>query len=91
VQYEKHDESRISTFRGISIDLSDEYENADDSIRINREFDSNEIDERDLQQKKDDDPRIATFRGISIDSSDEFENASDPIPINPEDNSNEND
>jgi hypothetical protein len=30
---------------GISIDLSDEYDNAEDSIRVNREFDSNEIDE----------------------------------------------
>jgi hypothetical protein len=33
------------TFRGISIELSDECENANDSIRVNREFDSNEIDE----------------------------------------------
>jgi hypothetical protein len=55
------------TCRGISIDLSDEYENADDSIRSNREFDSNEIDESDLQSEKHDDPRISTFRGISID------------------------
>jgi hypothetical protein len=45
---EKHDDPRISTFRGISIDLSDENENARDSIRVNREFDSNEIDESDL-------------------------------------------
>jgi hypothetical protein len=28
---------------GIIIDLSDDPENADDSLRINREFDSNEI------------------------------------------------
>jgi hypothetical protein len=33
------------TLRGIMIDLSDEDENASDSIRVNREFDSNEIDE----------------------------------------------
>jgi hypothetical protein len=45
----------------------DESENALDSIRINREFDSNEIDESDLQDKKHDDPTISTFRGISID------------------------
>jgi hypothetical protein len=45
LQDEKHDDSRISTFRGISIDLSDDRENACDSIRCNREFDSNEIDE----------------------------------------------
>jgi hypothetical protein len=30
--------------RGITIDSSDEEENASDSIRVNREFDSNEID-----------------------------------------------
>jgi hypothetical protein len=44
VQYEKHDEQRISTLRGIKIDSSDEPENAHDSIRVNREFDSNEIE-----------------------------------------------
>jgi hypothetical protein len=31
-QREKHDDPRISTFRGISIDRSDEDENANDSI-----------------------------------------------------------
>jgi hypothetical protein len=36
-------------------------------MRFNREFDSNEIDESDLQNEKHDDPRISTFRGISID------------------------
>jgi hypothetical protein len=39
-----------STFRGISIDLSDEYANAFDSIRSNREFDSNEMDESERQE-----------------------------------------
>jgi hypothetical protein len=63
----KHDDPRISTFRGISIDSSDESENASDSIRINREFVSNEMDESDLQDAKHDDPRSSTFRGISID------------------------
>jgi hypothetical protein len=33
------------------IDLSDDLENASDSIRVNREFDSNVIDENDLQQE----------------------------------------
>jgi hypothetical protein len=40
---EKHFEPRISTLRGITIDRSDECENAWDSIRVNRERDSNEI------------------------------------------------
>jgi hypothetical protein len=44
-QPEKHDEPRTSTFRGIMIDSIDESRNASDSIRINRELDSNEIDE----------------------------------------------
>jgi hypothetical protein len=35
------------TFRGMTIDWSDEHENANDSIRVNREFDSNMIDESD--------------------------------------------
>jgi hypothetical protein len=45
--------------RGIKIDSSDDDENADDSIRINRELDSNEIDESDLQYEKHDEPRIS--------------------------------
>jgi hypothetical protein len=40
LQFEKHFDSRISTFLGIKIDLSDENENAVDSIRVNREFNS---------------------------------------------------
>jgi hypothetical protein len=43
-QDEKHFDSRISTFFGIKIDSSDEFENAFDSICVNREFDSNTID-----------------------------------------------
>jgi hypothetical protein len=35
------------TLEGITIDSSDEDENAEDSIRINCESDSNEIDESD--------------------------------------------
>jgi hypothetical protein len=81
--------SMNSTFRGISIDSSDDHPNAARSIRINREFDSNEIDERDLQNAKHDDSRISTFRGISIDSSDDCENAEDSIRINREFDSNE--
>jgi hypothetical protein len=40
-----------SIVEGITIDRSDEDENADDSIRVNPELDSNEIDESDLQFK----------------------------------------
>jgi hypothetical protein len=62
---------RISTFRGIMIDSSDDDENGDenasDSIRANDEFDSNVIDESEIQDEKHFDPRISTFLGIKID------------------------
>jgi hypothetical protein len=45
----------------------DEYENADDSIRVNRELDSNEIDKSDLQSEKHSEQRISTLDGIIID------------------------
>jgi hypothetical protein len=56
---EKHDDPSNSTLRGIGLDASDEDENADDSIRINREFDSNEIDVSDLLDDKLDFPRVS--------------------------------
>jgi hypothetical protein len=40
---------------------------ASDSIRINREFDSNVIDESDLQYEKHFDPTISILFGIKID------------------------
>jgi hypothetical protein len=49
VQYSKHDDPRISTFRGITIDLTFNDENAFRSIRFNDDRDSNEIDESNLQ------------------------------------------
>jgi hypothetical protein len=71
LQDEKHNDPRISTFRGISIVPSDENENADDSIRFNREFDSNEMEESDLQSEKHDNPRISTFDNSPIFDDDE--------------------
>jgi hypothetical protein len=56
-----------STFRGITIDSSDEYENTFDSIRVKCEFDSIVIDERDLQVEKHFDLRISIFFVIKID------------------------
>jgi hypothetical protein len=52
---------------GINIDSSNEYSNAFDSIRVNLEFDSNEIDESDRQNEKHDEPRISTVFGIKMD------------------------
>jgi hypothetical protein len=71
LQYEKHDDPRMSTFRGISIDSSNKDENIFESIRVSREFDSNEIDEIDSQPEKHDDPRILIVFIIS--TSDDLE------------------
>jgi hypothetical protein len=81
LQFEKHEEPKISTLRVINIDWSDEYENASHSIRVKCEFDSNVIDESDLQDEKHLDPTILTFLGIKIDWSAEDENASDSIRV----------
>jgi hypothetical protein len=43
------DGSMNSTLFGITIDRNDEFENANDSIRVNDDGDSNEIDSRDRQ------------------------------------------
>jgi uncharacterized protein YecT (DUF1311 family) len=64
---EKQNDPRLSTARGITIERSDECENASDSIRINRECDSNEINVSDSQLEKHSGPRISTPRGITID------------------------
>jgi hypothetical protein len=67
LQLEKHDEQRISTLRGITIDRSDEDENANDSIRVNLESDSNVINESESQFEKHDEQRSSTLRGTTID------------------------
>jgi hypothetical protein len=64
---QKAEPSMNRTLRGITIDRSDEGENANDSIRVNREFDSNEIDESDLYDKKHDEQKSSTLCGIKID------------------------
>jgi hypothetical protein len=66
LQYEKHFDPRISTFFGIKIDSSEDSENASDSIRVNREFDSNATDESDSQFEKLFDPILRTWFGITI-------------------------
>jgi hypothetical protein len=49
-QSSKHDDPRISTSFGITIDLSCTEKNAKESIRFNDDGDSNETDESDLQK-----------------------------------------
>jgi hypothetical protein len=86
---QKAEPSILSTVRGITRVCSDEEANASDSIRANREFDSNENDESDSHAKKHDEQRISTLRGMIIDSRDELENACDSIRVNREFDSNE--
>jgi hypothetical protein len=69
LQYEKHDEQRISTFRGIVIDLRAESENAFDSMHRSCESFSNKIDESDLQYEKHDEQMILIAQGIVTSSS----------------------
>jgi hypothetical protein len=60
----KHDELRISRLGEITIDWSDESENASDSIHVNREFDSNEIGVSDFHHEKHDERTISMSQGI---------------------------
>jgi hypothetical protein len=52
---------------GIKIDGIDELKNANASIRVKCEFDSNLIDESETQFEKHFHSRISTFLGIKID------------------------
>jgi hypothetical protein len=56
----------ISTLRGITFDCSDEKENEEDSIRVNRAFDSDEIDESDSHDLRQHEPKISISPEISI-------------------------
>jgi hypothetical protein len=75
LQFRKADLLRTSTVRGITIDSSDEAQNACDSICLMREFGSNRTDESEEQYEKEDLPRISTPHGIKMDGSDEEQNA----------------
>jgi hypothetical protein len=64
----KAEPSMNRTLRGIIIDSNDDHENACDSIRVNRDLDSNEIDESDLQYEKLDEQTISiSFGTITFD------------------------
>jgi hypothetical protein len=52
--------------RGIRIDFSDENGNANDSIRINREFDSKKNNESEEQHEKHSQQKIPTLDGIIL-------------------------
>jgi hypothetical protein len=58
-QNEKHCDSKMATDLGNSIDSIAECENPSDSIRVNHDFDSNEIDESDRLNENDDERRTS--------------------------------
>jgi hypothetical protein len=85
LQYEKHDQQIIWTWRGTVIDLRDEESwNIFDSMRVNSESVSNEIDESDLQYEKHSHQKIWIWLGIRNDSREETINAFHSMGINPE-------
>jgi hypothetical protein len=57
-------------------------ENASESIRVNSESDSNEVEESDSPFEEHGEQGISTVRGIMIDSNNEFQNADDSIRVN---------
>jgi hypothetical protein len=64
---ENVDPSMKATPRGITIDCNEEYENAEDSIRLSCEWDSNETEKSDSQREKHDGHRISTLHGTMTD------------------------
>jgi hypothetical protein len=69
------------TFREITVDSSDEYENANASTRVKCEFDSNVIDESDSQNEKQFFPNISMFLPISIaDNAEKFPKYHNTLP-----------
>jgi hypothetical protein len=66
------DEQRIWTLGGIIIDSHHENEKAQNAIRSSREFDSEEMNESDLQFEKHDEQGISMPRAIIIDWNDEM-------------------
>jgi hypothetical protein len=61
---QKAELSMNATLPGITIEWSDDYENGDDSSRVNRELDSNEMDESDRQFEKHNEQRTSVSFGI---------------------------
>jgi hypothetical protein len=60
----KHHDLRISAVPVVTIESSDENENASDSIRVDREFDSNEIEEKDSHASNNDEANISVSQTI---------------------------
>jgi hypothetical protein len=78
-----------STHFGIVIDVMGQSLKTCDSIRVNRDFDSNATDERNWQLQKHSEQIVSTQRGIMIDFSRECENVSLSIRVMADPDSNE--
>jgi hypothetical protein len=63
---ENAEASMTQTVRGITIGFSDGNENASDSIRVNRECDSNKTNRSESCDENHHDPRLSTLRAITI-------------------------
>jgi hypothetical protein len=79
LQSKKHLSQRISTRRGIIIRDNDEFENANDSIRVNDDSDSNVISQSNLQLQKLDSLIVRTHRGMTICEIEHMSNANESI------------
>jgi hypothetical protein len=77
-----------STDDGIAIDFNLQLQNANSSMRDNREESENRIDSSDLQSEKHDFSKTRTDDGIIIDFNPVFENADSPIRSNLDPDSN---
>jgi hypothetical protein len=73
-QSEKHDEPRVSTFCGITVDSGGESENRSECMHFKREFNFNEINQRNSEDEKHNEQTISTSCGRRIHSNDESEN-----------------
>jgi hypothetical protein len=81
--------SKNCASNGISSNFNDgNHPNAEFSIRVKREFDSNVTETRRAQDAKQYGPRISTLRGITIDWIAIFENASVLMDVSRESDSN---
>jgi hypothetical protein len=85
---QKHLQHKIATDFGMSIRVNPEQRNANDSIRVNLDGDSNVISSNDLHSAKDSEHKISTDFGIVIRFNPEQRNANDSIRVNIDGDSN---
>jgi hypothetical protein len=65
----------------MTIDWSDDFENAHDSIRVHRDGDSNNVDESERHSEKHDEQRISTLHKTLGNWSDDFQSVYESICV----------